>query len=199
MVNYGIGTFYYVPRTNFNVKVVATSDTTTFLVNNTFKFNQILYTLYIAGQAPVYDTLFRAETNFPIIKTDVTIPPSADSVVNIRFVNLSPNSVPVKIVKITPVYPPVTPSQNVTTTEVDNLVYKGISNWKPCDARITGTMTSRAYTFQVQDASTSAVLATFSFTASSTNRFKNVALVIKGLQGTTSGTNAFGLFAVNYF
>lgn len=30
-------------------------------------------------------------------------------------------------------------------------------------------------------------------------RFKNVTLVIKGLVGTTTGTNAFGVFPVTHF
>ena len=103
---------------------------------------------------------------------------------NVRFVNLSPNSVPVKI-KIT----------NAVVNEVDNLPYKSISDWKNYKA----TASSTTYSFQIRNAVTDALIFTYSFAANSTNRFKNVTLIIKGLQGTTSGTSAFRVFAVNYF
>ena len=183
-IPYGSGGFYFLSRKAMPVTVVSAADTTTFLFNNTLNFQSGIYTMYLIGQAPTIDTLFREETNFPFIHTDLSTPPSSDSVVNVRFVNLSPNSVPLKI-KIT----------GATTNEVDNLPYKGISNWKRYNTLVATTV----YSFQIRDAATDALITTYSFSATATNRFKNVALIIKGLQGTTTGSNAFGVSAVNYF
>jgi hypothetical protein len=46
---------------------------------------------------------------------------------------------------------------------------------------------------------TDALLLTYTFSATATNRFKNVSLLIKGLLGTTTGTNEFSVSSVNYF
>src|SRR5262249_2349319 len=121
-------------------------------------------------------------TNFPFIRTDV-INTSADSVVNVRFANLSPNSGPLKI-KIA----------NAATNEVDYLSLRDVSNFKAYNALLSST----TYSFQIRDAATDALITTYMFTANSTNRFKNVMLVIKGLRNGT-GNDVFGVFAVNYF
>ena len=164
------------------LKVVATADTTTFLVNTNLNLSSPMYTMYIAGQSPTIDTLFREEKNYPFIRQDRT-PPSSDSVVNLRFVNLSPNSTPVKI-KIA----------GATTNEVDNLPYKGITDFKAYVAKLTPT----SYAFQVRDAVTDALLVSYTFSATSTNRFTHVALIFKGLVGGT-GANVLSISAINYF
>jgi hypothetical protein len=182
-VTYGAGTLYYAPRAATSFSIVSSADTNTFLINKTFNLSSEIYTLYLVGQAPNIDTLFRQETNFPFIPQN-KIYTSSDSVVNVRFVNLSPNSNPVKI-KIV----------NASANEVDNLPYKSSTNFRAYDAKLTTT----AYAFQIRDAATDALLVNYTFNATATNRFKNVALVIKGLAGITTGTNAFSVAAVNYF
>jgi len=182
-IAYGAGQLNYVPRTSTPVLIVKASDSTASLVNSTINFQGQVYSMYLVGQTPTIENFLVEETNFPFIRQDV-IQPSSDSVVNVRFVNLSPNSVPIKV-KI----------NGATVNEVDNLPYKSISTWKAYTAKLATTN----YSFQVRDAVTDALLASFTFSATGTNRFKNVALIIKGLQGTTTGTNAYSVSAVNYF
>jgi hypothetical protein len=181
-IAYGAGQLNYVPRTSTPVVIVKAADSTA-LVNITFNFQSPVYSLYLVGQSPAIENMLVEETNFPFIRQDITAP-SSDSVVNVRFVNLSPNSVPVKI-KI----------NGATVNEVDNLPYKSVSAWKAYTAKLVTTN----YAFQVRNAATDALLASYTFSATGTNRFKNVALIIKGLQGTTSGVNAYGVSVVNYF
>jgi hypothetical protein len=180
-VAYGTGRLYSAPTGNIQFVIVPSADTNRLLVNNTYNLQSAVYTMYITGTTTAVDTIFRQETNFPFIRTDVVTP---DSLINIRFVNLSPNSVPVKI-KLA----------SVATNEVDNLAYKGITDFKAYTAKIANT----SYLFQVRNAATDALLLTYTFSVTGTNRFKNVALIIKGLQGTTTGTNAYSVSAVNYF
>ncbi len=182
-IAYGTAAMYYAPRASTLVKILSTADTVNPLVNSSIDFKSGVYSVYLVGQLPTIETIIKEETNFPFIRQDIT-PPSSDSVVNVRFVNLSPNSVPVKI-KVA----------SAATNEIDNLPYKGISDFKIYTAKLTTT----TYSFQIRDAATDALITTYTFTTNATNRFKSVALVIKGLQGTATGTNAFGVFAVNYF
>jgi hypothetical protein len=182
-VAFGAGQLNYVPRTSTLMKIVGSPDTTIAYVNNNLNFQSGIYSLYLIGQAPAVESMLVEETNFPFIRQDV-IQPSSDSVVNVRFANLSPNSVPVKI-KIS----------GATTNEVDNLPYKGVSSWKIYTAKLATTN----YAFQVRDAVTDALLASYTFAATATNRFKNVTLIIKGLQGTTTGTNAYSISPINFF
>jgi hypothetical protein len=181
-VTFGARGIYYV-NTGEPISIVATSDTTISLIKRSFDFTSGWYSMFITGQSPALDTIIKAETDLPFIRNDITNPTS-DSIVNVRFINLSPNSVPVKI-KIA----------SSTGNEVNSLPYKSISAWKAYTALAATTN----YSLQIRDAITDALLASYTFTANATNRFKNVTLAIKGLQGTTTGTNAFGVFAVNYF
>lgn len=183
-VTYGTNKVYYSETGAATLTAVATSDTTKLLFNRSIELTTGFYTMYIAGQFPNVDTLFRQEVNFPFIKTDISKPITADSVVNIRFINLSPNS-PTLIVNI----------RNSTVNEFNDLTYKMIGNWKAYPAKLATT----AYVFEIRNAITNAILTSYTFSATATNRFKNVSLIIKGLAGTTSGVNAFNVFPVNYF
>ena len=181
-VNYGASAFYYAQRIATPITVVSSADTANPLLNSTYNIRGNIYTLYIAGQFPTIDTIMREETNYPYVQLD-RIPSDADSIINIRFVNLSPNSSPVNINIL-----------GSAVNEVSNLAYKGITNFKAYTAKIANPN----YKFEIRDAATNTILLTYTFNVTATNRFKNVALVLKGLQGA-SGTNAFGVFAVNYF
>lgn len=184
VVNFGANRFYYAARGLNTINAVATADTTKMLFNKKTDLGIGFYTLYLAGQAPNVDTLFRREDNFPFIKTDVTVPAIENHVTSVRFVNLSPNSPALKI-----------NIKNSVINEIENFTYKSIGNWKGYGNSAAGTTN---YIFKVRNAATNAILLTYTFGATTTNRFKNVALVIKGLIGGT-GANAFGIFPVNYF
>lgn len=183
-INFGGSRLYMLERKAIPLQIVNAAESTVKFYNEIINFNSGIYSVFVIGQDAAVETIVKEETDFPFIDFTNKIPVKVDSVVNMRFINLSPNSVPVKI-KIA----------SAAGNEVDNLPYKAIGNWK----KYTATASSSVYAFQVRDAVTDALLASFNFTANSTNRFKNVSLIIKGLQGTTTGVNAFGMFAVNYF
>ncbi len=184
VVNYSANRFYFVELGQRTIEAVSNADTTKALFNLNYNMQSGFYTMYLAGQFPNVDTLFRKEVNFPFIKTDVTTPLLEDNVTTVRFVNLSPNSPTVQI-----------NIRNSTTNEVINLSYKSISDWKRYVNKATGTTN---YVFELRNEATNAILLTYTFGATATNKYKNVALVIKGLVGGT-GVNAFGIFPVNYF
>ncbi|MNL03676.1 hypothetical protein D3C87_1242180 [compost metagenome] len=175
--------FYYAPQGNLNLVVVPSLDTNTVLVNAPRIIKPRAYTMYLSGTKAAVDTIFREETNFPYVITDVRIPSSVDSIVNVRFVNLSIGSPALKIKLAT-----------ATINEVDNLPYKGIGAWKGYPAKLATT----TYSFEIRNAATDILITTYSFSATATNRFKNVALVIRGVYGTT-GATGFGISPINYF
>ncbi len=183
-VNYSASKFYYAEIGFHSLVAVASTDTTKTLFRGSFDFQPGIYTMYLGGQAPNIDTLFRKEFDFPFIKTDIAKPATADSAVNVRFVNLSPNSPALKI-----------NIKNSTSNEVDNFTYKSIGKWKAYNNKAA---TTTNYIFEVRNASTNELILTYTFGASATNRFKNVALIIKGLVGGT-GSNVLGIFPANYF
>ena len=160
------------------IKIVSSTDTTKIVFNRTIDL-QPISTLYIAGQTPNIDTLFRVEKSLPFIPVSLTNP---DNSIYIRFVNLSPNSTPLNIT-----------IRSAATNEVTALGYKGISDFKKYDAQST----TPNYIFEVRDAATNTLRATLTLNTNN-NRFKTIALIVKGLMGTTTGTDAFGLFQVNY-
>lgn len=182
-IGFGTRAFYYAPLGMTNIKVVPALDTASIIFNHTYNFQSKLYTMYLSGTMTSIDTIFREEKDYPIVFTDVKIPKSADSMVNIRFVNLSVGSPALKVKQATSI-----------VNEVDNLPYKGISLWKGYPAKLVST----TYSFQIRNAQTDALITTYSFVANAANRFKNVALVIRGVYGTT-GATGFGISPMNYF
>lgn len=182
---YPAGTLYYAATGNANFTIARVSDTTKTLFNRSFGLKPKMYTLYLSGTVAAPDTMLREEVNYPnIITAGAGIPPIADSVVNVRLVNLSANSPALKVKLST-----------ATNNEVDNLTYKGITAFKAYPARQTST----TYSFQIRRVDDDALVTTFNFSATSANRFKNVALVIRGVFGTTTGTAPFGVTAINYY
>ena len=110
-----------------------------------------------------------------------------DSVVGIRFVNMSPNSTPVN----------VTLSTSTTTNQFSNVAFKDITDFKQFPA--TSNVTN--YTFQVRRASSpNTVLSSFSISVatgtSAIPRFKNVTIVFRGNIG---GSPAPGITRVNHY
>jgi len=180
-VGYGASAIYYVPRITTPVTVVASADTTTYLLNKSFDFHSGIYSLYIAGQAGAIDTILKEETSYPFIRTDVVMP---DSSIYLRFVNLSPNSSPINI-----------NIKSSTATEATSLSYKSITDFKKYPALAANAN----YIFEIRDASSNTLLISYTFNVTATNRFKNVAIILKGLAGTTTGTNTLSAFASNYF
>lgn len=184
-VAYGSSRFYYAELGQRSIVAVLTGEPYPVVFNGSYDMQPGFYTMYLSGPPPRIDTMFRKEIDFPFIKTDITIPPESDNVVNVRFVNLCSNSPALKI-----------NIKGSTINEVEDFNYKQIGNWKTY--KNNGTTTTN-YIFEIRNSATNVLLLSYTFGATATNRYKNVALVIKGLAGTTTGASAFGVFPVNYF
>lgn len=180
-VQLGNKAFYYALSGAGTLSAVASTDTTKSLFSFPVTFKPKIYTLYVSGTAASLDYMLNEETDFPFIKTDVTTPPLSDHVVNVRFVNLSKGSPGLQL-KI----------KDAATVEVTNLGYKGISSWRP----YVNVETNTSYVIEVREnPGVLTPLLTYTFNATSTNRFKNVTLILKG----TFGTPEFSISEINYF
>jgi hypothetical protein len=171
-----------------NIIAVSAADTNTVLYNSTKAetleagtFN----TFFLCGNTGAYEG---------IVINNENIPNYTDSVLGIRFINLSPNSSPVNI----------TLSTTASVNEVTGLAYKQITNFKTYPAlSSTGNMI-----FQIRNDG-GILLATYTLPVTPVSpfttagipwaRFKNLTLVIQGLQGTTTGSNALGMFPVPHY
>lgn len=183
-VDYGANGLYYAPVGTLTLKAVAASDTGRLLLNANLNLTGKLYTLYLLGNSMTAEHMLVEESNFPYIRLDQPKAPSVDSVVNIRFTNLSSNSPALKI-----------NIEGRAASEVTNLTYKSSSNWKAYANNGEGV----SYIFEVRNAATNDFLFSYTFVADQSNLFRNVTLVIKGDYGTTSGSNAFSISPINYF
>lgn len=180
-VAYGSKAFYYSLSGTATLSVVAGTDTTKALFSMPVNYKPKVYTLYVYGTETEPDYMLNEETDFPFIKTDVSTPPISDHVVNVRFINLSKGS-PALYVKI----------KDAVVPEVSGLTYETISGWKA----YTDVATETTYIIEVRDNPAAFTpLLNYSFKATVTNRFKNVALILKG----TFGTPEFSMAEINYF
>ena len=182
---------------NNDVTVVNSIDSNKILIHKTLDLKPI-NTLYIVGQSPNIESIFRSESNFPSIQPVAENP---DYSFYLRFVNLSPNSAPINI--------------NVAgslTNEVAGLSYKGITDFKkyvaspaiPASGSNPAVPATPNYVFEIKDAATNTLLNTI--TVNSTNtRFKTAVVVIRGTYPTLPipvpapvVPNPFGAFQINY-
>jgi hypothetical protein len=138
--------------------------------------NKEIYSLFITGTPASPDTLLLNES----------IPERSDSSFGARFINLSPGSPAVK----------VTLSTSTTTSEFGNIGYKQVSAFKSYPALATNT----AYTFQVRNASTDALITSITITgttiATGIPKFKNISLLLRGV---VAGSPVAGVTRVNHF
>lgn len=135
-----------------------------------------IYSLFLGGTTASVESVLIKET----------LPNRSDSSFGVRFINLSPGSPAIK----------VTLSTSATTSEFSNLAYKQFSEYKTYSA----TAANPTYTFQVRNASTDAVITSFTVTgttiASGIPVFRNITLVLRGIVG---GLPAAGITRVNHF
>ena len=171
-INYGANKVYTVGAGSVFITIVPTADTLNPIYDKTILTEAGgVYSLFLAGQSPIVDTLFVTDA----------IPYRSDSSAGVRFINLSVNSSPVSINIL----------GNPNGSEVASLPYKTITDFKTYPARsANGT-----YKFEVRDATSGALLVTYSL---STPRFNNVTLVLKGLLGG-SGSTVLGIQRVNNY
>lgn len=174
----------YFAQTGQQITVSTPAAPTAYFFNQEPDYKTGLYSLFVHGDSTAPQTILIDDSNRPFVPND-KIYTSIDSVVYLRFINLSPNSVPLKIKVST-----------ASTNEADALAYKEVTTWRAFKAAPAATTT---YSIQIRNAATDALITTYSFAANATKRFKNVTLMIRGLMGTTTGVNAFGVTEINYF
>ncbi len=154
------------------MQVIISPDSTKVIANASLSFaSGDLYSFYLAGQSTAVDTILRKET----------IPTFQDSSCGVRFINLSYNSSPIA----------VTLSTTPTVKEVTSLAYKAQSDFKTYSA----TAANNTYVFQVRDATTLALLGSYTLTVP---RFFSCTLAWIGQTGAT-GTNAPKVIRVNNY
>lgn len=147
------------------------------------------YSIFITGQGNSFEPIFKKE-NLPAFYKD--------SIFGVRIINLSPNSTPINI----------TLASATGTNVFTNIGYKQITEFTtfPLQAILANnTEKLKTVNFQVRN-STGALLASYQLPVNANNnypgisinlqRFKNISLIIKGLMGTTTGPDAFGVFPV---
>lgn len=179
-VNYGSGAFFFSEAKTTPLDILKGADSS-LLKSTSYTFEKgRVYTLLVAGQLPTVEPLLIEEGNYPYISLG-KITEDVDSVINVRFINLSSNLQPIDI-KIS----------GGAANEVTGLEYKGASSWK----RYTAKSSNTVYQFQIIE--NGSVLLTQALNITSTNRFKNVAIVIRGLKGGTS-PNQLAAGVLNYF
>ncbi|HEY4063966.1 MAG TPA: DUF4397 domain-containing protein [Puia sp.] len=174
-ISYG-GSMEYSPAAGTGPLAISQiTDTSHAVYNNTLSLAPgAAYTLFLTGKSATPDTLLTRDT--------IPYHPATDSVVGIRFVNLSPGSSPVSI----------NIQNGAHGSEVPALAYKAITSFKPYPA--TSTVTK--YVFEIRDAASGNLL--YTYTYSGLARFRNVTVAVKGLAGGT-GTSALGTILVNDF
>ena len=159
---------------NVPLTIINSPDSTKIIYNSTLNFGSgDLYSLYLAGTATAVDTILRKES----------IPTYQDSTCGVRFINLSYNSSPITVTLSTAATTPI--------TEYSGMSYKTQSVFKAYSA----TVANNTYTFQVKDATTLALLGSYTLTVP---RFFSCTLAWIGQTGVT-GTNAPKIIRVNNY
>jgi hypothetical protein len=151
------------------VKIFAQTDTVHAVYNQ--PVNAIsggIYSIYLFGQTFPYQSL--------LMKDD--IPAVQDSSAGIRFINLSPDSPPIKAIV-----------QGMSDFEVSSLTYKQISDFKLHSAK---SSVGGSYTFEIRDAVSDTLLYTYTWYF---RPFFCQTLVVTGLLED----NSFSVFSVNNF
>jgi hypothetical protein len=141
-----------------------------------------MYSVFLCGQLPNVEAIFR----------DEQIPsPYRDSIFGVRIINLSPNSAAMN----------VTLASATNSNVFSNVAFKQIT--EIVTFPLPTVINANSVTFQIRDVG-GVLLASYQLPVSANSlypgisrnlqRFKNINLVIKGLQGTTTGPDAFGIF-----
>jgi hypothetical protein len=141
-----------------------------------------IYSLFLTGTAASPEGIF-VKDEIPAF--------SQDSIIRVRVVNCSVGSAPLS----------VTLGSAPTVSLFSNINYKTVSAFNTIDLKTR--IATGGNVFQLRNGA-GAILATYTLPATGTisvasSRFKNITLVVKGLFGTTTGTDAFGIYAMaNY-
>jgi len=141
-----------------------------------------IYSLFLTGTGTAPEAVF--------VKDE--IPPfSQDSTIRVRVVNCSPGSTALSVSLAS------APATNIFS----DLGYKQLSAFATLPLKTAVPTGSNA--FQIKNSSGN-VLATYTLPATgvisiASSRFKCITLVVKGQVGTTTGANAFGVYAMSNY
>jgi hypothetical protein len=188
-ISFGTGTLFYTEGKSTSIEFLKNNSTDS-LFSNTYDFKDGgIYTLLLAGVSPNVETVLIDDTNF--LKIDLSkIPNDADSVINIRFINLCPDAQPLTIRQA-----------GDSTNEASGLAYKGYTSFKAYSAKVTdyfGTVGYSILSFEIVENGT--ILQTYSmFVYDPYNRFKNVGLVITGKKTPELGQPGLAVSEVDYY
>lgn len=141
-----------------------------------------IYSIFLTGTATAPEAVF-VKDEIPAF--------SQDSIIRVRVINCSPGS----------------PAFNVSmasasaTSIFSNLGYKDLSPFAIVPLKTT--IPTGGNVFQIKNTG-GTVLASYTLPATgvisiASSRFKSITLVIKGQLGTTTGTNAFGVYAMSNY
>lgn len=191
LINYGTNQILpiFKPSKTYPLHIVSATDTTIKVFEKAIDFaSHKRFTLFTCGQVNNYDGVLVQENNLSYN--------SVDSVISIRFINLSPNSPRIKI-KL---------SIN-SGNEIEELGYKEITSFK--SYKVAKIIPNGSLTFEVRDALSNALLSSYTIPVSpvapysnvsaSLSRFKSLTLAIKGLAGITTGVNSYSIFPVTHY
>ena len=187
-ITYGSNLFFFNEAKNTDLSVLSSTDKSVLVSKNIDFRKGGIYTMLLAGIAPNAEAVVIDDSNIP--KVDISkMPVNADSVIYVRFINLSPNVQPLNI-----------RLQGSSTNDVNGLAYKNYTAFKAYPAKITsfsGTIGLSRLIFEFVE--NGSVLLTSSVTVTSTNRFKNIALVLTGMKTPGPGQPGLVVSRVNYF
>ncbi len=139
------------------------TDTVHTLYNHTLNLSyNTAHTLFMTGLVAQPDTLYTTDK--------IPYYPPTDSVLAVRFVNLSPGSSPMT----------VNLQGQQSTPQVSSLAYKAITDFQQFPAKSTIIK----YVFEVRAAGTGSLLTTYTLTPVSSRLFKNVTLAVIGNSST---------------
>jgi hypothetical protein len=162
-VSYGSAQLYS-PQSGKNTLYIVQATDTTEINPKTEMFNGVLklapggiYSFFLAGDTTAVDTLF-VQDNIPYY--------GSDSSAGVRFVNLSPGSLPMTV---------TIEGNPITQTEFSGLAYKTVSTFKTYLAN--SSVPNSSYMFVVRDQATGDSLTSFSWNYTT---FKNNTLVLSG-------------------
>lgn len=162
-----ISRMFIVPTSKSTVlQVVPISDSTKMWYDDLLQLSSgKVYTLYLSGTPTNVKTRFQEEINVSDLLRDVRNPETAaDSMVNIRFVNLSPSGPKVSINIV-----------NSSVLEASNLGYQEFTNFKAFSAR-----SSSPIRFEIRNSVDKSLVMTYDF-YTDYNRFRSISLVLKGV------------------
>ncbi|SEM62078.1 hypothetical protein SAMN05192574_101207 [Mucilaginibacter gossypiicola] len=146
--------------------------------NNILMEANSIHTLFVTGTIDNTDSYFTTDK--------VPAFAAADSLIGVRFVNISMGSKPVSI-----------NIKGQSNALVNGLAYKSASDFLPYAAKKTVPATV-SYVFEIRDASTAALITTYTLSSLGTKISKSVTIALKGIPGGTGVNAQMALLVNNY-